>query len=73
MLAVGMSFGFTVFCMFSCYRGWITRDVGEHKQLNMAVAQVLWAFFYDSFMFMVLWAGHSTKNEVVFHQFERSV
>lgn len=64
MLAVGLSFPYIVFSLFSMYRGWIMRDVDEYKQLHMAMNEMMWSTFYNFFVITVLWAGHSTKNEV---------
>lgn len=69
MLAVGMCFTYMVFCLFSCYRGWILRTVDDHKQFKMAIVLMLWSGFYHFFVIALLWAGHSTRNEVFYIKF----
>lgn len=64
MLAIGVSFTFTVFCLFSGYRGWIMRAIDERKQFYLSIVQLIWSIFYNFFIITLLWAGHSIRNEV---------
>lgn len=45
------------------------RTVDEYKQLNMAIVLMMWSIFYHCFVIAVLWAGHSTRNEVTYFRF----
>ncbi|KAJ6635801.1 hypothetical protein Bhyg_14387, partial [Pseudolycoriella hygida] len=63
MMGLAVSFTFVVFSFFSIYRGWITSNVNG-MQLQMSICGSMWATFYVCFVLTVLYAGHSTKNEV---------
>lgn len=63
MLGFAQGFAYIVFSLFSIYRGWIANSV-NNEQFNLSIVMTLWTSFYIFFVFTVLWAGDSSKNEV---------
>lgn len=61
MFAFAVSFTFVVFSWFGVYRGWSS---AIYEQFQFSIVLSIWGSYYLFFVINVLWAGHSSKEEV---------